>query len=325
MKDGFHVGKLKIGSRVLVAPMSGITDLPFRRVLQNFGPGYVVSEMVAGKELAEGHPETELRATGRSEIDPLVIQLVGNDETWMRKGASRADALGADIIDINMGCPARKVVTGAAGSALMRDLDHAERLVAAVLEGTDKPVTLKMRLGWDDGSRNARELACRAQSLGVAAIIVHGRTRCQFYEGRADWRAIKEVKAAVDVPVVVNGDIESTASAEDALEQSGADAVMVGRALVGRPWLLAEIRRGLGEKIDMPGLNRAEVAKSHYTDIIELHGTKRGVRVARKHVQAYLQHAGAAQTDVSTAMREADPDIVMGVLHEVLSNRSIAA
>ena len=325
MKECLRIGNLEIASRVLIAPMSGITDLPFRRVLQKFSPGYVVSEMVAGKKLVEGNEDTALRASGAGEIDPLVIQLVGNDMKWMGEGSARAEELGADIVDINMGCPARKVVTGAAGSALMRDLDKACDLISAVVSNTARPVTLKMRLGWSHEQLNAAELASKAEALGVSAVIVHGRTRCQFYEGVADWSAVKTVSDAVSIPVIVNGDIDSGDAARRALEASGADAVMVGRSLTGQPWLVSTIKRGLGETVVANVASKADVAAAHYTDVIETFGERRGVRVARKHVQAYLQNAGASKTTLKAAMTEKDPEIVRAHLISSLNNEAVAA
>jgi len=293
MPAALSIGKVEIASRVLVAPMSGVTDLPFRRVLQRYDPGYVVSEMVAGKELVEGNADTELRASGAGDIEPLVIQLVGNDPDWMAAGAAHAETLGAAIIDINMGCPARKVTTGLSGSALMRDLDHACLLIKRTIAATDLPVTLKMRLGWDDTLLNAPELAKRAEDLGITLITVHGRTRCQFYEGQADWHAVKAVVDTVKIPVVVNGDILDAKSASTALQHSSADAVMIGRGLVGRPWNLLELKSGLGEAAPADVPEPIDVVTDHYTDIIAHYGERRGVRVARKHVQGYLKSAGA--------------------------------
>ena len=318
-----HIGNIEVASRILVAPMSGVTDLPFRRVLQRYDPGYVVSEMVAGKELCEGNADTELRAAGAGEIDPLVIQLVGNDAGWMAAGCRKADELGAHIIDINMGCPARKVTTGLSGSALMRDLDLATRLIEATVTATDKPVTLKMRLGWDHDSLNAPELARRAEGLGVKMIAVHGRTRCQFYDGSADWEAVAPVCEVVSVPVIVNGDIDSADAAKTAMEQSGADAVMVGRSLVGRPWLLADIKHGLGESIGSSPA-KPDISVDHYLDIIAHYPEGRGVRVARKHVQAYLETAKAPMALRSRLMRSTDPDEVADGLAEAFAMREAA-
>ena len=324
MASALTIGKVELASRVLVAPMSGVTDLPFRRVLSRFQPGCVVSEMVAGKEFAEGSEESERRAAGSGEFDPFVIQLVGREAEWMAAGARRAEELGADIIDINMGCPARKVTTGLSGSALMRDLDHACRLIAATVRATSRPVTLKMRLGWDHDSLNAAELALRAEALGVRLVTVHGRTRCQFYEGEADWTAIREVSEAVSVPVVVNGDIDGGSTARAALAESGAQAVMVGRALVGRPWGLRDIRAGLGESVSHAPIDRARIAHDHYRDIIATHGERRGVRVARRHVAAYLDHASVEDATRGRLVRSFDPDEVADGLLFALSQRVAA-
>ena len=320
----WHIGKREIGSRVLVAPMSGITDLPFRRVLARFSPGYVVSEMVAGKEFAEGDAHAELRAAGSGEFDPFVIQLVGRDPAHMAAGARRAEELGADIVDINMGCPARKVTSGQCGSALMRDLNHAAAIIDATVRATSLPVTLKMRLGWDDNSLNAPELALIAEDLGIQQITVHGRTRCQFYEGKADWRAVRRVGESTSLPVCVNGDIASGADARAALEQSGAAAVMVGRSLVGRPWLLADIRRGLGESVAHTPFDPAEVAIAHYRDLLEHHGERKGVKHGRKHVIGYLEHAGAPQAFKNRLVRCPDPENVVAGLREAFARRMAA-
>ena len=320
----WHIGKREIGSRVLVAPMSGITDLPFRRVLARFSPGYVVSEMVAGKEFAEGDAHAELRAAGSGEFDPFVIQLVGRDPAHMAAGARRAEELGADIVDINMGCPARKVTSGQCGSALMRDLNHAAAIIDATVRATSLPVTLKMRLGWDDNSLNAPELALIAEDLGIQQITVHGRTRCQFYEGKADWRAVRRVGESTSLPVCVNGDIASGADARAALEQSGAAAVMVGRSLVGRPWLLADIRRGLGESVAHTPFDPAEVAIAHYRDLLEHHGERKGVKHGRKHVIGYLEHAGAPQALKNRLVRCPDPENVVAGLREAFARRIAA-
>lgn len=303
MNAPLHIGKHELASRVLVAPMSGVTDLPFRRVLQRFQPGMVVSEMVVSEGFARGHGEAETRSAGAGEIDPLVIQLVGRDPYWMREGARHAEAAGAHIVDINMGCPARKVVGGQSGSALMREPELAMEIIEGVLEGTQKPVTLKMRLGWDYDTLNAPEIGRRAVDLGVCMLTVHGRTRCQFYEGDADWKLVSDTVQAVDVPVFVNGDINTGQEALVALEQSGAAGVMVGRGLVGRPWRLREIIAAVGGLPAPDPLSpeqMAEVAMAHYQYTLDFYPERKGLRVARKHVAGYIDHA----PDLTQAQRE---------------------
>ena len=322
MTNHLYIGKHELRSRVLVAPMSGITDLPFRKVLQNFAPGLVVSEMVASEFLSKGDPESTARAAGGGAIKPLVIQLVGREAKWMEQGARHAEAAGADIIDINMGCPARKVTSGLSGSALMRDLDHAESLIKAVVEAVSVPVTLKMRLGWDLDQLNAPELAQRAEALGVVAVSVHGRTRNQFYEGTADWVAVKPVKDAVSIPVFVNGDIRDAKSAVEALAQSGADGVMVGRSLVGRPWQLLEICEAVdGAAVrNVNGAEKIQINTGHYQDMLAFYGERKGVRVARKHLAGYIEDAPQIDTaEMRESMKQAvcrsnDPDFVLQVL-----------
>src|SRR6202142_2377543 len=238
------IGDIQIANRVLLAPISGVTDAPFRRLTAALGAGLVVSEMTASNDLVNGRPMSRLRCEAAG-IRPHVVQLAGCETKWMAEGARIAEAAGADIIDINMGCPARHVTGGQSGSALMRDLDHAVRLIDATIEAVNVPVTLKMRLGWDERSLNAPELARRAEAAGVQLISVHGRTRCQFYKGEADWSAVRAVKDAIGIPLVVNGDITSFEKALTALKMSGADAVMVGRGAQGQPWLPGQIGRRL--------------------------------------------------------------------------------
>ena len=322
MMEPLYIGKHELRSRVLVAPMSGITDLPFRRALQKFEPGLVVSEMVASEFLSKGDPESTARAAGGGDIKPLVIQLVGREAHWMGEGAKMAQEAGAEIVDINMGCPARKVTSGLSGSALMRDLNHAERLIKAVVEAVTVPVTLKMRLGWDLDQLNAPELAQRAESLGVACVTVHGRTRNQFYEGQADWAAVRPVKDAVNIPVFVNGDIGCADSALRAMEQSGADGVMVGRSLIGRPWQLLDICEAVDgtQARAVPNSEKNVVITNHYKDMLSFYGERKGVRVARKHLSGYIEQAPQIQCgDMREAMRQAicrtnDPDFVLEVL-----------
>ncbi len=283
---GFMVGPHRLQNRVLLAPMASITDLPFRKVAARFGAGLVVSEMIASEWLAEGDPAATLRAEGEG-VGLNVVQLAGCETHWLAEGARVAEAAGADIIDINMGCPAKHVTAGQAGAALLRDLDHATKLIEAAINAVRVPVTLKMRLGWDENSIVAPELARRAEAAGVAMITVHGRTRCQFYQGRADWSAIARVKAAVSIPVVANGDLQTYDDARAMLELSGADAVMVGRAARGRPWLPGQIAKFLETGVrpaDPPAPIQRDVLLELYDAWLSHYGSTRGIREARKHV-----------------------------------------
>jgi len=280
------IGDIDIANPVFLAPMSGVTDTPFRRLAAELGAGLVVSEMTASDELANGHKMSRLRceATG---LGPHVVQLAGCEAHWMAEGARIAEAEGADIIDINMGCPARHVTGGQSGSALMRDLDHALHLIEATIAAVNVPVTLKMRLGWDDRTRNAPELARRAEAAGIKLITVHGRTRCQFYKGEADWDAVRVVRDATSVPLVVNGDITSHDKALAALEASGADAVMIGRGAQGQPWLPGQVGRRLqgGAEEAAPSLGeQLHYVRTLYEGVCDLYGLRIGLRHARKHL-----------------------------------------
>lgn len=293
-----RIGDVEIANRAVLAPMSGITDAPFRKLAAELGAGLVVSEMTASDDLVNGRPMSVLRceATG---VGPHVVQLAGCQAHWMSEGARVAEAAGADIIDINMGCPARHVTGGQSGSALMRDLDHALTLIEATIAAVQVPVTLKMRLGWDDRTLNAPELARRAEEAGVQLITVHGRTRCQFYKGEADWDAIRAVKQAVSVPVVVNGDITSYDKALSALEASGADAVMVGRGAYGQPWLPGQIGRRLQTGIEESAPSLAEQLAyviALYDHVVSHYGLRIGLRHARKHLGWALDTAAAASS-----------------------------
>ena len=297
LPKALQIGPHVLPGRAFLAPMSGITDVGMRRIAARFGAGLVVSEMVASDDFARGTQETRMRSEGAG-LGLHNVQLAGCDPFWMAEAARLAQNAGADIIDINMGCPAKRVTGGYSGSALMRDLDHAQRLIEATVQAVSVPVTLKMRLGWDENSLNAPELAQRAQALGVKMVIVHGRTRQQFYKGRADWHAIARVKAAVDIPVVANGDCETLGDALAMLAASGADAIMIGRAALGRPWLAGAITRALagGGKLQMPTVSEQRAAaQEHLESLLETLGNQAGLRHARKHLSAYAYHAGSGE------------------------------
>jgi nifR3 family TIM-barrel protein len=294
MVPGFDIGSVPIAGRVLTAPMTGVSDLPFRRAAAKLGAPYVATEMVACRTFAEGRPDVVRRAAVGDGLPLMVIQLVGREARWLAKGARMAEDAGADIVDINMGCPCKEVTGALSGSALMRDLDHAASLIEAAVDATTRPVTVKMRLGWDDASKNAPALAARAEAAGARAITVHGRTRQQFYSGTVDWRAVAEVKAATRLPVIVNGDITDAETARTALAQSGADAIMIGRGAYGRPWIAAALDRALGngEPLPEPSLReRLDIALDHFRDCLRFYGDALGLKIFRKHLGWYVEKA----------------------------------
>ncbi len=304
---------------VFLAPMAGISDLPFRNLALGFGAGLVVSEMIASQELAQAKKRTEVH--DRAELGlgngKTAVQIAGREAHWMAESAKMLVGLGARMVDINMGCPAKKVTSGYSGSALMRVPDHALRLIEAVVAAVDVPVSVKMRLGWDE-NHNADYIAARAEAAGVKMITVHGRTRCQFYKGKADWKAVGRVKAALNIPLVVNGDIVDGQSARQAIAHSGADALMVGRGARGKPWLLAELQ-GL-----QPKVNLEDTILSHYESMLSFYGTHIGMLNMRKHLGWYLAPLLGGLALRNALVRMDDPKRIMRELRGFLAHRAAA-
>ncbi|TNC51181.1 tRNA dihydrouridine synthase DusB [Rubellimicrobium rubrum] len=317
-----------IFSPVALAPLAGITDLPFRTLVSSFGVGWVVSEMVASQEMVQAKPGVRERAELGYGQANTAVQLAGRDPYWMAEAARMVEANGARIIDINMGCPAKKVTNGWSGSALLKEPDHALRLIEAVVQAVDVPVTLKTRLGWDETSMNAGSVAKRAEDAGVQMVTIHGRTRCQFYKGKADWSAIRAIKEAVTVPVVANGDIVDVATARTALARSRADGVMIGRGAQGRPWLLAQVGAALAgaEGPSTPtGSHFSDMVAGHYEAMLDFYGPSLGHKVARKHLGWYMDVGGTAADLRSLVLTSQDHRAVLRLLPEALSKQTTRA
>ncbi len=324
---GLKIGDVEVAGRVLIAPMTGVSDLPFRQMAHKLGAPYAATEMVACAELDNGRPDVVRKAQLGDHGGLKIVQLIGRDPAHIARGAALAEQSGAHIVDLNFGCPAKEVTGVLCGSALMRDLDQAERIMTAALSATARPVTVKMRLGWD-APHNAAELARRAERLGIAAVTVHGRTRQQFYKGSADWGAVAQVKSAVRIPVIVNGDITDVRSAATALAQSGADGLMIGRGIYGRPWLARDLDRALNDNSSMSSISSVDwidVLNEHMDASLTFYGSGLGLKMFKKHLGSYIESAAyhpdpaVRRLDKGRICRMDDPRAIMQEVRALIS------